>query len=305
MIDYHASKGFRLIHMYERFNKGEVLSKMQLAQMFSITPKTAQRDIDDLRAYLCSTHFDEGDISIQYDRKKGGYFLVRMEREWLTNQEVLALCKILLESRAFAKEELQPLIDKLLAQASPDARHEVEDIIRNERFHYVPLQHGRAIIDSIWALSQYISKHEIAEITYQRMDGALRTHRIKPTAIMFSEYYFYLIGFMADDSKDYPTIFRIDRIMSHSGCGEKFHIPYSDKFNEGEFRKRVQFMFSGPLRVVTFQYKGLSIEAVLDRLPTAEIIGQENGIYTLRAEVYGSGVDMWLRSQGDLVHVLE
>ncbi|MFI3173379.1 MAG: WYL domain-containing protein [Rikenellaceae bacterium] len=303
MIDYHASKGFRLIHMYELLNKGEVLSKEQLVQKFSITEKTFQRDIDDLRTYLSSTHFDEGEVAIKYDRIRGGYYLVRMEREWLTNQEVLAICKILLESRAFCKEELHPLVEKLLAQASPDARHEVEDIIRSEKFHYVPLQHGQAIIETIWALSQYINKSEIVEISYKRKDGVGRVHRIKPTAIMFSEYYFYLIAFMADDSKDYPTVFRIDRILAHNSCGEKFYIPYKDKFNEGEFRKRVQFMFSGPLRVVTFQYNGNSIESILDRLPTAEVLDEQGGVYTLRAEVYGDGIDMWLRSQGDMVEV--
>jgi len=29
-----------------------------------------------------------------------------------------------------------------------------------------------------------------------------------------------------------------------------------------------------------------------------------NGAYTIAAEVYGKGIDMWLRSQGDKVQVL-
>ncbi|WP_409967477.1 WYL domain-containing protein [Bengtsoniella intestinalis] len=305
MLDYGSSKGFRLIHMYELLNKGQVLFKEQLVQAFGITEKTFQRDIDDLRTYLCSTHFDEGEVSIKYDRIKGGYYLVRMEREWLTNQEVLALCKILLESRAFCKEELDPLVDKLVTQASPDARHEVAEIIRNEKFHYVPLRHGQALMDSIWGLSQCILKSEYIEMTYRRGDGATGVYPLKPSAILFSEYYFYLIGFMADELRDYPIIFRVDRIVSFRGMGEKFHVPYGKKFNEGEFRKRVQFMYSGPLRIVTFEYSGHSVEMVLDRLPTAEIIKEEAGVYTIRAEVYGDGIDMWLGSQGDAVNVLD
>lgn len=77
-----------------------------------------------------------------------------------------------------------------------------------------------------------------------------------------------------------------------------------DKFNDGEFRKRVQFMFSGELKRVTFEYDGPSVESVLDRLPTAEILSEKDGVYTIRAEVYGDGVDMWLRSQGDRVKVV-
>lgn len=46
------------------------------------------------------------------------------------------------------------------------------------------------------------------------------------------------------------------------------------------------------------------MESVLDRLPTAEIIEEDDGIYTISAEVFGKGIDMWMRSQGDRVEVL-
>jgi len=118
---------------------------------------------------------------------------------------------------------------------------------------------------------------------------------------MFSEYYFYLIAFMADDSKDYPTVFRIDRIENMKNLNKKFQIPYKDRFNEGEFRKRVQFMYSGPLNTVKFEYSGPSIESVLDRLPTAEVILEKEDVYTVKVEIYGDGLDMWLRSQGDYI----
>ena len=54
----------------------------------------------------------------------------------------------------------------------------------------------------------------------------------------------------------------------------------------------------------------MSLEAVLDRLPTAEIMDERNvegkpeKIYTIRAEVFGDGIDMWLRSQGEALKVL-
>ncbi len=66
---------------------------------------------------------------------------------------------------------------------------------------------------------------------------------------------------------------------------------------EGEFRKRIQFMYGGKLRKIRFIYKGYSVEAVLDRLPTAKIEKEENGEYTISAEVFGDGIDMWLRIQ--------
>ena len=60
-------------------------------------------------------------------------------------------------------------------------------------------------------------------------------------------------------------------------------------------------MYGGELHRVEFDFQGDSIEAVLDRLPTAKIIREQDGVYTVRAEAYGKGVDMWLRSQGEWV----
>lgn len=300
-LDYIGNKGFRLLSIYERLNKGELIDKSELAGSFGVSKKTIQRDIDDLRAYLAETHFTERELSIRYDKTKSGYYLVRFEREWLTNKEVLALCKILLESRAFNKEELKELIDKLITQVVPNDRNTVENILRNEYFNYVPLRHNKPLLEPIWELSQCINQQEIIKFTYTRQDGVVKDRLVKPVAIMFSEFYFYLIAFMADESKDFPTVFRIDRMTDVKGTSKKFSIPYKNKFNDGEFRKRVQFMYSGDLQTVTFDYCGDSIEDVLDRLPTAEIIKEVDGIFTVKAEVYGNGIDMWLMSQGNSV----
>ena len=122
--------------------------------------------------------------------------------------------------------------------------------------------------------------------------------------------YFYLTAFI-DDKKlredfnilndSFPTIYRMDRIHSLKILKEKFNIPYKDRFEEGEFRKRIQFMYGGPLRKVRFKYSGISVEVVLDRLPTARILHEDESGYTIEAEVFGEGIKMWIRSQGELI----
>lgn len=303
-IDYKGNKGFRLLSIYEQLNKGELLCKVTVANDFGVSPKTIQRDIDDLRAYLHETYLTESEVLIKYDKVKKGYYLIRYEREWLTNEEVLALCKIVLESRAFHKEELDGLIKKIINQVIPKDRKTIEVIIGNEFHNYIQLNHGRKLLAPIWELSEYISKSEIISFEYKRQDGKVRQHTVKPVAVMFSEFYFYLVTFLADDSKEYPTVFRIDRITNIKGSGVKFQIPYKDRFNDSEFRKRVQFMYSGKLNTIYFEFSGTSVEAILDRLPTAKVIDEKDGIYTIAVESYGDGILMWLRSQGDWVKIL-
>ena len=64
-------------------------------------------------------------------------------------------------------------------------------------------------------------------------------------------------------------------------------------------------MYGGKLKKVKFKYKGLDIDAILDRLPTAKVISENDGIYTVTAEVFGQGIDMWFRSQGENIEVIE
>lgn len=113
---------------------------------------------------------------------------------------------------------------------------------------------------------------------------------------MFSEYYFYLTAFIDDEDikKDFdvindsfPTIYRIDRIKKLKVLDEKFHIPYNSQFEEGEFRKRIQFMYGGKLQKVKFKYSGNDIDSVLDRLPTAMVLSEEDGIYMVCTRVFG------------------
>lgn len=299
-MEMSNNKGFRLLNIYERLNKGEKISKEQLANEYGVSLKSIQRDIDDLRAYIAETHFCENEISIKYDKGGNYYYLVRLEREWLTNEEALALCKILLESRAFRKDELSRLIEKLIMQIAPEDRKIAEEIIRSEFFNYVPLRHNKELLAPVWELSQHIFRHEMIEFDYARQDGK-KSHRVmKPVSILFSEFYFYCLVFDGADKTDYPIIYRIDRMGNIKATGEKFEVPYAKKFKDGEFRKRIQFMYSGDLRRVTFEYTGV-LEAMLDKVPTAKVISEKDGVYTITAESYGDGILMWLGAQGEKV----
>lgn len=190
----------------------------------------------------------------------------------------------------------------------------VKELLSNERFHYVELHHKSCIQDKLWELGADIQEHNLVEITYARAEHTEETitRLIEPMALLFSEYYFYLNAFIVERQADgsckhkysYPAIFRIDRIKTYSKAGEKFRVSYADRFEEGEFRKRIQFMYAGELMRIQLRFYGENPEPVLDRLPTARIIGQKDHEYTISAEVYGKGIVMWLLSQGNKIEVL-
>ena len=136
------------------------------------------------------------------------------------------------------------------------------------------------------------------------MDGKQTEWNIKLLYIMVSEYYFYLIAYISESNSTYPVVFRVDRIEQIIGTGKKFKVPYKDRFEEGEFKKRVQFMYSGKLKKITFEFSGPSLEAILAKLPTAKIINEKNRVYTISVKSYGDGIFMWLKTQGDNIKLL-
>lgn len=304
------AKSARLLEIYADLSQGDVLSKAELSTRYHVSERSIQRDMESLRSFIANHNLGQ---EVVYDYNQKGYRLIQSNPKGLTNDEILAVCKILLESRSLRKDEMLPILDKLVECAVPAQNQKlIDDLILNETFHYIPPHHDKRILHNLWALGEAVRHQQVLEIEYERMkDHELVKRRVHPVGIMFSEYYFYLTAFLEDKSHFenpgdlFPTIYRIDRIASFQVLDEHFRVPYRDRFEEGEFRKRVQFMYGGKLQHIKFRYTGPSIEAVLDRLPTARIVEEDKDGWTVEAEVFGKGIEMWVRSQGEYVQVIK
>lgn len=310
-------KNSRTLDMFTRLCEGKSINKKEESRQFGVDERSIQRDIDDIRSFLAERRESSGDMrGIVYDRTKEGFVMTGSEGSLLSNDEILAVSKILLESRAFTKKEIGGILDKMIAGCVPQKNMKlVSDLIMNEKYHYVELNHKSVVKDKLWQLGDEVKHFNLLELMYRKQIASKETVKriVQPVGLLFSEYYFYLNAFIVEKKEngkyeqiyDYPAIFRLDRIKSFKELGEKFKIPYSDRFEEGEFRKRVQFMFPGKLTRLQFEYTGSSIEAILDRLPTAQVLSESDKGYLVEAEVYGNGILMWLLSQGSKVEVLK
>lgn len=311
------NKTERVLGIYTKLLRGEIVNKSLEAVKYGVDERSIQRDIDSIRNYLESEAGISGFTnSIVYSKSQKGYCMKYSTHTMLSNAEIFAICKILLESRAFLQKEMCEIIEKLISLSdSKETQKLITDLTSNEIFHYVEPRHKKALLSVIWELGQAVVNKRCLEINYTRTkDNQTVTRKVKPIAIMFSEYYFYLIAFIDDENvkKDFdltddpfPTIYRVDRIKRFKILAETFYIPYSQRFEEGEYRKRIQYMYGGEKKRIKFKVYGKNIEAVLDRIPTAKILNEDEEGFILTAEVFGKGIEMWLRSQGNNVKILE
>ncbi len=308
----------RILSLYSQLCEGRCIRAAEEAERHGVTVRSIQRDIKDIQEFLQYRQEEEPtplEYRVAYDRKQKGYTLMTADSMTFSDSEILAICKILLDSRAFTKKEMTHMLDKLVINCVAAAKRDIiRELIKNEAFHYIEPRHKKVFIDKLWDIGQAIRNHQYIEISYKRSKDKKRvTRKLKPAAIMFSEYYFYLTAFIDDKdlrqhfdviNDSFPTIYRIDRIVRLTVLPDTFRVLYASRFQEGEFRKRIQFMYGGRLQRIRFRYTGPDVDAILDRLPTAVIEHKEDGAYTISAEVFGNGIYMWLRSQGDYVQVL-
>lgn len=306
MENNKKSKYDRILSLYEKLNIGDIVIKNEEANRFGVSERTIQRDIDDIRAFFDNNSLNVRlDKNIFYERASGGYVLRGDKDEHLSESEALAVCKVMLDSRILAKAEVTPIIDKILNKYTPARfKGNVSRIILNDRFNYCQPRHGQLLLDKLWQLENLIAKHSVIEVSYKKPKNKSYIQiRLCPAAVMIRDFYFYLAAFaydgkeenVNDTDKIKPIFYRLDRIKSITDTGEKFSAPYRERFNDGEFKQRIQFMQSGKLNTIRFTYSGPSVETILDKLPTAVIKDEKNGVYTIEAETFGDGAKTWLK----------
>lgn len=304
MNDYKGVKTDRVMELFFRAMKGESLSAQRLADDYHVSKRSITRDINNLKAFL-SEHADIlGYAELEYSSSNHCYTL-KMDNI-LSNKELLAITKVLIGSRAFNNIELLELIKKLKMNTTAADRTKLDNLIRKELYHYNEIcSDCRSIIDNVWKITECIENHTVITISYNKMNRDQVKRKIKPVSIMFSEFYFYLIAYKYDsDTPDTPIYFRIDRITDMTVHRETYRLTSRQNIDEGLLRQKSHFMWPGPNRRIRFEFTGPSVQAVLDRIPTAKIVDRLDGKSIIEAEVFGDGIKMFLLSQGAWVKVL-
>ena len=295
-----GDKTKRVLNIYDSLNRGLVLKKKELSEKYNVDKRTIQRDFEEIKNYL-EENYDY--TNLIYDYKQRGYKIENDKYELISGIEIFAFLKIIIESRAFCKEEMNGLINSLLSLSSKIEQKKIKKLIDNEKYYFKELSHKKPILNMMWDLADCIIKKEIIEINFKKSNGEESRRIVYPLSIVFSEFYFYLVAQIEEYQDRAPAFFRLDRIHSFKMLNKKFN--EKKRFEDGELKQRVLFMYGGELIHLKFIYSGYSIETVMDRFPTAKVICKNGRGYHIEAEVYGKGCLMWIMSQGENIELLE
>lgn len=297
----YKSKTQRVTWMYNELKNGNVLRKQEMAEQFDVSLKTVQRDIEELRIIFGEEY---SPYHLVYSKAKGGYLLDLDVVDVLTEQEILATTKILIESRALLKNELKGITQKMYRHLPRERQRMLEAYISNEMHYYVELTHKSSVMAKVHELAEASRAKQAVMLMYKKEhESEAKAYHIEPLGVVFSEFYFYVIAESNKPERPHPVAYRIDRI-EHLHIKHRFERSESQRFEESSFQQRIHFMHTGELATIKIRFSGPSPEAVLDRLPTGRIIRHEEQAVIIEAEVYLRGIEMWLLSQGEHIEVL-
>lgn len=298
-----TEKKNRLLDIFYRALRGEKIKVAALAGEYEVSEKSISRDITEIKNFLADSPEQFAGVEFVYDYTEKAY---RLEFDhFLLSKELFSVVKMLIGCRGFSKEELLELVEKLRQFTTVDDRLLLNQLIQNELYHYQEVRHDcTSVIDNLWKLTGCINEQKEITIRYFKQNRQQVERRVQPVAVMFSEYYYYLIAFRTDLEEKLPLYFRVDRIVQIVEHRTKFVKESWHRFNEGELRKQIQFMQPGELRKIRFEFSGPSVQAILDKIPTAKVVGKNGKVHIIEAETYGKGINMFLLSQGHHVKAL-
>lgn len=312
-MDSEYSKVRRVLSLYDRLSTGKIIYLKDELNATGMSDRSFKRDITELRNYLAERAVDgKGKKEVVYDRNRNCYYMTDEKDTLPDYQKIFAVAKILLGSKGLSQTEMNQVMEYLVSLCNDeDKRKEIKKFLADGKFNYQGPKHGKDLIGMIWHLAQAVEYQNRLKIRYRRLDGQQEVDRVlEPVGVIFSEYYFYLLAYIKGVREEKgqqinPTIYRIDRIQDMEVLEEHFKVSYSEKFEEQKFRDSVPLMFGGDTYRIKFWYSGPSLEAVLDRIPTAKVVKEETGRWLLSAEVIGKGAEMWLNSQGEMINIID
>ena len=298
-----GTKKNRMLEIFFRAMKGENISVKNLAEEYEVSAKSISRDLGEIKNFLCENRELVGNTELKYAANSKSYYLEL--DNFLLSKELMAIIKMMIGCRAFSKMEILDIVAKLKNFKSFNDRSMLEKIIMKEMYHYNQVNHDcKSVIDNLWQLTRCIYQKIEISVTYYKLSRDMVERRLMPVAITFSDFYFYLIAYRCDENDWKPLYYRVDRIVNVVEHRKHFEIDREHDFDEGELRSKIQFMFPGEYRKIRFEYTGVSVQAILDRIPTARVIDKYGAVTIIEAETFGTGINMFLLSQGSNVKAL-
>ncbi|CAH0418355.1 WYL domain-containing protein [Periweissella ghanensis] len=289
----------RLLDLLLKLLAGEKIGRDAWLESNHLKLRTVQNDFKDIAIAI-------GDDNPRYAVVRANKTIAITRKAAINEKHILAICKILLASRAFTKLEKDALITSMLALGAAENTQLIKHSLANETNDYKPVHHGKNLLDLIWQFNTWIEARQVLSFDYERMDHTNKADTALPIGLFFDTYYFYIIMQREQAGKNFQAFYRIDR-FNNIRTNNRVKISHPASLNtleENKIRKTNNLMQLGHSTPIEFDFTG-NPEAALDKFPDAQITDKKvtNGVHIKIPNANQNGAMMWFLSQGHRVKV--
>lgn len=292
----------RMLILYTELIKGKNINKTMFCFQNGCSPRTFERDIEDIRLFL-SESFDF--LELNYDKVTNIYYIEGAKRAGLEPIEYLFIERVLKDTALLRKDELEKLLAHL-SSSTENTRPLIPDKnIKNA--NYQSPTHNKALLKIHGDLDSVIKKNKCIKIRYFKRLGEEVEREVIPCTIKFDLGYMYLIGYRNNETDIYPAYYRLDRIYSFDVIRDQ---TYHEKEKVSCFMKDysagVIQMFGGEYVQLSLKCKKEFYPYLYDKFRSAKIVSDDENTFEVKLSAFEDGFIKWIISQQqDMVTILE
>lgn len=288
-----VDKVTRMLFLYTKLIKGENVNKTIYCFENDCSPRSFDRDIEDIRLYLGeSFNWQE----LKYDRRNDTYFIEGTGQHELEPMEFMFIERILNDTAVLRKDELDMLMSHLLSNTSN--YQALMKFRQSEVDNYESPIHNNALLKMHGDLVTIIHQRKCIKIDYFKQSGEEVQKRIFPCAVKYDLGYLYLIAYRCGESDEYPAYYRLDRIYSFTidrtqTQDEKNKINHYMRY----YANGITQMYGGEYVDIELQCQKQFFPYLHDKFRKVAIVEDCDELITVKISAFEEGFIKWLISQ--------
>lgn len=292
----------RVLTLYHDLLQGKSIRKPECMQLHSITSRTFERDLEDIRMFLYDSYLT---MDLIFDRANNCYYMSGISNNDVNIPEIISMLRIILDSRSFTKKDMGEVVKTVFSMMKWHSLGYFMPQIKEEITSYNPVVNDASIMNRYMSFSKCIEDREKIILHYKKADNELAHLKVTPMEINFYGFFFFLCGYHEQDGKQKPYFFRFDRIAGYEPTQEHYNSETISDYKKLNLKEHLQFMFAGDYIKVEFLYWGDALQTILDTLSDAKICGEKGGKKIIEAQVFTRGFKMWMLGQGEFLEVVK
>lgn len=297
-------KAGRVLILFNALIRGRKINKADFANNYGVNERTFDRDIEAVRNILAEIH---SSAEVLFDKLENHYYMKNWsehESRGLSAIEAIIVLKTLLSSRALRKDEMQGVFHSVYPLVVPDERKMVINAVNNDIEKYISPVHGKAVMKMLEDLSNVIQRRFKIELQYSEEGDCLKKYVVAPMAIIFFEYYFYLLAVPDGNDHVQPAVFRVDKIECFKLLDERYAMSLYEQWRQRNILSPSQAINSEKVVNVKLRCHKSVLEGLYSTFPRSQLVKDDGDWAVCSTVASDEAILRWVLSQGNYVELL-